>query len=127
MGNLFAIQSPGRAIATILGAAASEDHRFQPVSKSELGELDYEVSVLSVPKKINNWEEVELGKHGVIVKKGYNQGVFLPQVATETGWDKEQFLGELCSQKAGLDPMAFKNDPEVELLTFTAQVFAEKE
>ena len=51
----------------------------------------------------------------------------MPQVATETGWDKEQFLGELCSQKAGLHPSAYKDDPDVELLTFTAQVFSENE
>ena len=103
-------------------AAASEDNRFEPVAKDELKELTYEVSVLSVPTPIEDWHKIELGKHGVIVKKGRQAGVFLPQVADETGWDLDEFLAQLCAQKAGLPPEAYKSDPELELLTFTAQV-----
>jgi uncharacterized protein (TIGR00296 family) len=66
-----------------------------------------------------------LGKHGVIVSDGFHQGVFLPQVATETGWSKEEFLSELCSQKAGLPADAWKN-PNTALYVFTADVFGEK-
>lgn len=104
-------------------AAASQDSRFSPVEAAELPQLKYEVSVLSAPKKIVDWQKIKLGEQGVIVKKGYSSGVFLPQVATETGWDLETFLDELCSQKAGLPSGCYKNDPKVELQVFTAQVF----
>jgi len=105
-------------------AACSEDHRFNPVSKKELDKIDYEVSVLSVPEKIDNWQDIELGKHGVILQKGLRSGVFLPQVATETGWSKEEFLSQLCRQKAGLSPDCYKKNPDVELKVFTAQVIS---
>jgi uncharacterized protein len=106
-------------------AAASEDHRFNPVAKNELDKLDYEISVLSVPEKIDNWQNIKLGKHGVIMEKGRQGGVFLPQVATETGWGLEEFLSQLCSQKAGLDPDCYKKTGDIKLKTFTAQVFSD--
>lgn len=105
-------------------AAASEDPRFEPVSEKDLDRLEYEVSVLSVPRQIGNWQEIELGRHGVIVEKGGQKGVFLPQVADETGWSKEEFLRQLCSQKAGLSPDAYKNDPDLVFKVFTAQAFS---
>lgn len=103
-------------------AAATEDDRFAPVDENELKDLEYEISVLSAPEKIDDWHKIELGKHGVIARKGLQGGVFLPQVASETGWDKEEFLSQLCSQKAGLPPACYKDD-SVELKIFTAQVF----
>lgn len=106
-------------------AAASEDPRFNPVSTDELGKLEYEISVLSPLRKIATADEIELGKHGVQVSKNFHQGVFLPQVATETGWSKEEFLEELCSQKAGLPRDCWK-DPKVNLQVFTAEVFSEE-
>ncbi len=106
-------------------SACSEDHRFSPVSKKELAEIDYEISVLSAPEKINNWQDIELGKHGVIVRKEFRSGVFLPQVAADTGWSLEEFLSQLCWQKAGLSPDCYK-DKEVELKVFTAQVFSQE-
>ncbi|MEQ8253863.1 MAG: AmmeMemoRadiSam system protein A, partial [Smithellaceae bacterium] len=107
-------------------AAASEDPRFRPVRADELKDIEIEISVLSKPRVVRSADEIELGKHGVIVSKGYlNRGVFLPQVADETGWSKEHFLAELCSQKAGLPPDSWK-DPSVKLEVFTADVFEEK-
>ena len=103
--------------------ACSNDYRFNPITEDELSNLEYEVSVLSVPTKINNWQDIKLGEEGVIVKNGLKTGVFLPQVATETSWDLETFLSELCSQKAGLPPDCYKSDKNVELYVFTAQVF----
>ncbi len=108
-------------------ASATQDPRFKPVAKEELGELDVEVSVLSIPHPVNSIDEIQLGTHGVIVKRGdFNQGLFLPQVATETGWSKERFLSELCSQKAGLSPDCWK-DPQAKFFVFTAEVFSEKD
>ncbi len=103
--------------------AATQDPRFKPVEVNELDDLEYEISVLSRPEKINGWRQIKLGKHGVIVRRGFNSGVFLPQVATETGWNLEKFLSQLCSQKAGLPADCYKGNPKTELFIFTAQVF----
>jgi len=103
-------------------AACSEDGRFNPVDKSELSKIEYEVSVLSTPEPIDDWRKIELGKHGVIIKQDGRSGVFLPQVATDTGWTLEEFLSELCWQKAGLAPTCYK-DKNTQILVFTAQVF----
>ncbi len=102
--------------------ASTEDPRFPSVQPSELKDIDIEVSVMSPLRKINSPEEVVAGKHGVILKKGWHQGVFLPQVATEQGWDRETFLQHL-GLKAGLDTNAYK---DAELYVFTAEVFGEK-
>ncbi|HLD88251.1 MAG TPA: AMMECR1 domain-containing protein, partial [Candidatus Omnitrophota bacterium] len=86
-------------------------------------DIEVEVSALSVPQRIKDASAIELGKHGVIVSDGAgHQGVFLPQVAAETGWSREQFLSELCSQKADLSADCWK-DLRVSLYTFTADVF----
>lgn len=106
-------------------AAATEDPRFSPVSLEELNKLDYEVSVLSPLEKIDDWRKIQLGVHGVQVRKGPQSGVFLPQVATETQWDMEQFMGELCQQKAGLPRDCWKQD-NTDLYVFTAEVFGEE-
>ncbi|MEI8011413.1 MAG: AmmeMemoRadiSam system protein B [Candidatus Omnitrophota bacterium] len=106
-------------------AAASQDPRFEPVAVQELSEISLEVSVLSAPCLIKDVGEIVMGKHGVIVSRGSRGGVFLPQVATETGWSRERFLSELCSQKAGLSPDCWK-DPQTKIEIFTADVFGEK-
>lgn len=103
-------------------AACSEDGRFNPVSAEELPDLEYEISVLSVPARIDDWRKIELGRDGAIVRRDGSSGVFLPQVATETGWSLEEFLGQLCWQKAGLELDCYK-DKDTEIQTFQAQVF----
>jgi len=104
--------------------AAFNDTRFNPVTEGELDELEYEISVLSPLRKIDSWQEIELGKHGVQIQKGVRSGVFLPQVAAENNWNLNRFMGELCSQKAGLDWDCWKND-DVDMYVFTATVFGE--
>lgn len=106
-------------------SAAVQDHRFKPVTKDELNKLSYEISVLSPLERVPDPKEIVLGRDGVKIINGYNSGVFLPQVAEETGWDFDRFMGELCSQKAGLEPNCWKNK-DTELYTFTAQVFGEE-
>jgi len=106
-------------------AAATQDPRFPPITKDELKEIKIEISILSPRKKIDNWKEIKLGQHGVVVQKGFRSGTFLPQVATETGWDLEEFLSQLCTQKAGLPPDCYK-DPLVNLYTFEAQILEER-
>ncbi len=108
-------------------SSATKDPRFSPITMKDLGGIDVEISVLSKPRVIQNTDEIVLGRHGVIVSQGpFRQGVFLPQVAAETGWTKEEFLSQLCAQKAGLAPDAWK-DPKTKIEIFTAEVFSEKE
>jgi len=106
-------------------AAATDDPRFSPIQPVELAEIKIEISVMTPKRKIEDWQEIELGKEGVVVQKGMYSGTFLPQVATETGWSKEEFLRQLCTQKAGLPENCYQ-DPEVDLYVFEAQVLAEE-
>jgi MEMO1 family protein len=127
IGNILGSGPLYKTVRDMAVAAASEDPRFNPVTPDELKDIVVEVSVLSKPRVVKSADEIVLGKHGVIVSRGiFNRGVFLPQVATETGWTKEQFLSELCSQKAGLPPLCWR-DPATTLEVFTAQVFGEEE
>lgn len=108
-------------------ASATEDSRFfaEPITPDELPSLHIEISVLSPLQRIENPLDIELGKHGIYITQGYAGGCFLPQVATETGWTKEEFLGYCCSHKAGLPYDAWK-DTDTEVSVFTAEVFGEK-
>ena len=126
IGNIIGRDPLYLTVRNMAVAAASSDPRFQPVSEKELAKLDFEISVLSKPRRAKSIDEIKLGVHGVIASRGDRGGVFLPQVATETGWTKEQFLSELCSQKAGLPADAWK-DPQTKLDIFTADVFSEKD
>ena len=106
--------------------AAFRDMRFPPVSKGELEDIDIEVSLLSPLQRVKDPSQIKMGTHGVVVKRGKCAGVFLPQVAAETGWSREEFLSNLCCHKAGLAPDAWE-DPGTELYCFTVQVFKEEE
>ena len=111
-------------IAEMARASATSDTRFlaNPITAGELNQLDIEISVLSPLKRTDNPLSLRLGIDGIYIKKGYASGCFLPQVATETGWDKEEFLSYCCAHKAGLTPDAWR-DPETEVYLFTAEVF----
>jgi AmmeMemoRadiSam system protein A len=105
--------------------ASTNDPRFIPVAPGEIKDLDIEISVLSPKRRIKSIDEIEMGKHGVIVRRGHQGGVYLPQVATETGWGREEFMRSLCEGKAGLPADAYK-DPKTEIYVFEAEVFGEK-
>ena len=126
IGNIIGQKPLYQTVRDMAIESATADPRFQPVTKEELKDINIEISVLSPLRKISDISEFELGRHGVIVKKGWNQGVFLPQVALETGWSKEEFLSNLCAHKAGLSPDAWK-DPKTEIHIFSAIVFSEKQ
>lgn len=102
-------------------AAATQDTRFEPLSPGELPRLKIEISVLGLPEPAEAGR-VEVGRHGIIVSKGYRRGLLLPQVPVEHGWDRETYLRQGCL-KAGLPPEEWKRGAEIE--TFTAQVFSE--
>ena len=105
-------------------ASATGDMRFfaDPITAGELEELDIEISVLSPLERTSDPLDLRLGVDGIYIKKGRASGCFLPQVATETGWSKEEFLSYCCAHKAGLSPDAW-NDPLTEVYLFTAEVF----
>ncbi|MGQ9585902.1 MAG: AmmeMemoRadiSam system protein B [Anaerolineae bacterium] len=104
-------------------AAATEDQRFPPVNSQELSELRIEVSILSPLQEVASPEAIQVGQHGVVLVQGKHQGVFLPQVATEEGWDRETMLNHLA-EKAGLPPNGWRQ-PGTRFYIFTAQVFEE--
>ena len=125
IGNLSASEPLYLTVKDMAVEAAVDDPRFSALTLSELKDIEIEISVLSPLKRVDSADKIELGKHGVLVRKGYQSGVFLPQVATETGWSKEEFLNNLCAHKAGLAPDAWK-DKDTELYIFDAEVFSEK-
>jgi len=127
IGNILGSGPLYKTVRNMAIAAATEDPRFHPVAADELKDIDIEISVLSRPRRIKDVGEIQMGVHGVIVGRGlFNRGVFLPQVATETGWSREEFLSNLCAHKAGLPPDAWK-DPQTTIEIFTAQVFSQKD
>jgi len=105
-------------------AAALADPRFPPVEARELADLEMEVSALT-PLREAAAEEVEPGRHGVLVQRGRFRGLLLPQVATDYGWDRETFLAHTC-RKAGLDRDRWR-DAETRIFVFEAEVFSEAE
>ena len=109
------------AVAETARAAAFEDNRFQPVSRHEAEELEISLSVLSPLFPIRP-EEVEVGRHGLVISLGARRGLLLPQVPVEYGWDRETFLQQTC-RKAGLPLDAWCNGAVLE--AFTAEVFAD--
>ncbi len=127
IGNIIGQKPLYLTVRDMAIAAAVSDPRFSPVTDEELKDIDIEVSVLSKPWVAKNADEIQMGVHGVIVSRGWmHRGVFLPQVATETGWSREEFLSQLCAQKAGLPANAWK-DPKTTLELFTATVFSEQD
>lgn len=105
-------------------AAATEDHRFLVVKKDEMDKIDLEISVLTPLQKIESIDEIEMGRHGIYIKKGFASGTFLPQVAIETGWTKEEFLGYCAKNKAGLGWDGWK---DAEIYIYEALVFGEND
>ena len=112
-----------KVVQTMALAAASQDYRFSPVTASEIGDLEIEISVLTPLKKIKSADEFILGKQGIYIQKGKSTGTFLPQVATSTGWSKEEFLGHCAQDKAGIGWNGWKS---AELYTYEALVFKEE-
>ena len=111
-------------VAEMAKTSATGDPRFfaDPITEDELEKLDIEISVLSPLKQTDDPLSLQLGVDGIYIKKGFASGCFLPQVATEAGWSKEEFLSYCCAHKAGLQADAWK-DPDTEVYLFTAEVF----
>ena len=107
-------------VAEMARAAAFEDPRFTPVRREELDDIDIEISVLTPMRRIQSLDEFELHRHGIYIRKGYRSGTFLPQVADEVNWTKEEFVGHCSQDKAGLGWDGWK---DAELYVYEAIVF----
>jgi len=105
-------------------SSATQDPRFSKVTKDELDKIDIEISVLTPLRKIFDPEEIMVGTHGVLVRKGFRSGVYLPQVAIETNWTRDQFMDSLCADKARIDRDAWRKG-ECDIFIFSAEVFGE--
>ena len=126
IGHILPVQSIREDVKEMTLSSALHDSRFPPVTKEELDSMTLEISILNPPKKIKSNKEIVFGMHGVVISKGSRSGVFLPEVAYHFN-DKNEFLSELCSQKAGLprdcwhDDKLGNGDQKTELSTFTTQ------
>jgi AmmeMemoRadiSam system protein A len=112
----------GDSIVRCAVSAALQDPRFPPVRSEEIPDLQIEISLLSSPAPIRP-QEIEIGRHGLLIARGRRRGLLLPQVATEHHFSPEQFLQETC-RKAQL-PLEAWRDPDVELFGFTCEVLSE--
>ena len=107
-------------VAEMARAAAFEDPRFLPVTRDELADIDIEISVLTPMRRIHSLDEFELHRHGIYIRKGYRSGTFLPQVADEVNWTKEEFVSHCAQDKAGIGWDGWR---DAELYVYEAIVF----
>jgi len=121
IGYIVGVEPLYKQIQTLALQAAYEDPRFPKLQKDEFSKLEIEISILTVPKRIKDISEFELSRDGIILTVGSNRAVFLPQVADETGWSKDEMLSAL-SRKAGLYPDAYKRS-DAQFMTFKAEAF----
>ena len=124
IGRLRTDQPLIKTVSQMAIQAAFHDPRFPPLDLNEVEDLTLEISVLTPFEQIHDINKIEVGTHGLMITRGYYQGLLLPQVPVEQGWDREQFLGYTC-RKAGLAPDAWKKGASI--YRFSAQVFGEKE
>lgn len=121
VGFVLPVQSLYRAVADTARAAAFEDTRFYPVTLEEARNLEIELSILSPPQAVRA-EDIEIGRHGLLISMAGRRGLLLPQVAVEHNWDRVTFLQQTC-YKAGLPSDAWQKGATIE--AFTAEVFGE--
>lgn len=107
-------------VAEMARAAAFEDPRFMPVTMDELKDIDIEISVLTPMRRIQSLDEFELHRHGIYIRRGYHSGTFLPQVADEVNWTKEEFVSHCAQDKAGIGWDGWR---DAELYVYEAIVF----
>ena len=123
IGTLERRRSLWRVVGEMAAAAATRDPRFPPIEVTDLQAMTVEISVLSPDVIIHRPEEIEIGRHGLDVRRDGARGLLLPQVAVEHGFDREKFLAATC-RKAGLPANAWHDD-ETEIRVFEAEVFGD--
>ena len=123
IGHIEATEPLGKVVGRCAVAACSSDPRFPPVTPGELDAIDLEISLLGPLEPIAGPQDIVVGRDGLVVERGWQRGLLLPQVATEWGWDPETFLAHTC-EKAGLPRDAWQNGAKV--WRFQAEVFGER-
>lgn len=123
IGSIQPVAPLCQAVSASAVNAAFRDPRFHPLKKDELPNLDIEISVMGPIEVVRSTDEIEVGRDGLIVSRGRQAGLLLPQVATDYGWNREQFLEHTC-MKAGF-PHDFWRSPECRIERFPAEVFSE--
>jgi AmmeMemoRadiSam system protein A len=124
IGHIEADRPLAQVVAQCAVSACSVDPRFAPVAAEELPDIAIELSLLGPLEEIAGPPDVEVGRHGLLVARGWHRGVLLPQVAVEWHWDASTFLAQTC-RKAGLPVDAWQQGATV--WRFDAEVFGENE
>jgi len=124
IGHIEMNEPLGRVVPRCAVAAGSTDPRFPPITPTELEQIEIEISLLGPLEPVAGPDDIEIGRHGLVVESGWHRGLLLPQVATERRWDAETFLAHTC-HKAGLPRDAWKH--RAALWRFEAEVFSEGE
>lgn len=124
IGRIEAEAPLGHTVADLAALVADSDPRFDPVTPVELADIDVEISVLTPAREVQAAEEIEVGRHGLIIEQGRRRGLLLPQVSVEHGWDRDAFLAHACL-KAALPADAWRHGARI--LVFEAQVFGERD
>jgi AmmeMemoRadiSam system protein A len=124
-GYINAYYPLAQSVQEVAVKSALEDPRFEHIAPDELEAMEVEISVLESPVKVERTDEIEIGVHGLILETRTHRGLLLPSVATEYGWNREQFLNH-TALKAGLPPDAWKNK-NVTIFKFKAEKFSESD
>ncbi len=117
IGSLAPVEAMYKSVHGNAVNASMRDHRFRPVTPAELQRIDVHISLLSPIVEVASADDFKIGAHGIIVSKLGRRGVFLPEVAVEQNWTKEQTLSYLCAHKAGLPPDAWKEGAKLEVFS----------
>jgi len=125
LGYVEGIKPLIEAVAENAASSALHDPRFAPVTRPEIPELTIEISALTPLTLVETPEDIQVGRHGLMICLGPKRGLLLPQVPGEFGWDREEFLARTCL-KAGLPPQSWQ-DPNAQLFCFEAEVFSEED
>lgn len=123
IGRIEAAAPLAQVVGEMARAAATRDPRFPPLDPKELPDLEIQISVLSPFWKVEEWEQIQVGRDGLMIRAGGRSGLLLPQVAAEYGWDRETFLSHTC-MKAGLPPDHWQT-ATAQVEAFSAQIFSE--
>ena len=123
LGTLEEREPLAAAVVRLAGDVAQHDHRFEPIGLHEIDHVVIDLSVLTRPELVADPAEIVIGRHGLIVERGLQRGLLLPQVAPEHGWDRDTLLARTCD-KAGLAADAWKSGATI--FRFEAEVFGER-
>ena len=124
IGSIQPVAPLYRAVSDSAINAAFRDPRFYPLAKDEYPEIAIEISVMGPIEPVTSNEDIKVGRDGLIVSRGRNAGLLLPQVATDHGWNRDDFLRQTCV-KAGLSPDSWRS-PDCRIERFSAEVFSEQ-